>query len=249
MKKGIIFIAILAMATVLFLGCAGANGANGKTYLKFTFSNDEATGFFAKDFPSPVPYDGTAANKFWATSSIDTTTGDFLLAIDSSATVSGTGKWVLFDAYGPSSVVPYIHVYFNDSKNYPIIGYLYNTNSGVTASDILSYYISQGYFSQYANNYRYTITANQGEAGKIFGVEGADGADKFFTIVFNWNPGLISIYSRNTSADQVRVIEDSEKRVVKELTDGDVTFRLSVAKKPGSIQAAPEKTGPKSYRP
>jgi hypothetical protein len=201
----------------------GNDGANGKAYLKFTFSWNDATGFLASGFPASVPFDGTVANRFNG-SETDTTTDEYLVT---AGATSGTGKWVLYDNYYNSSTAIRT-IFFNDTQNYPVTGYLYGTNSATTEA-ILNYYIGNGYY-RYANSYEYSITVNPGEAGGFFWQDGANGQDKHFTITFTWNPANITIASRNVDASQARVVEETPAYIVKELVDGNTTFRLKVEK-------------------
>lgn len=227
-----VIISILVLVVLSVTSCMGNDGAAGKAYLKFTFAWTDATGFLASGFPANVPFDGTVANRF-SGSTTNTTTDEYLIASGSS---SGTGKWVLYDNYFNSNTGVRT-IYFNDTYNYPINGYAYG-NGNLSTETVLNYYLSNGYYT-YANSYQYTITVNPGEPGGVFWQDGLNGADKHFTITFTWNPANVSIASRNVDASQTRVVDETDTYIVKELTDGNTTFRLKLSKSTsGSLLSA-----------
>ncbi len=127
-----------------------------------------------------------------------------------------SGGYVLCYDYYSS---PYYYSEFNDAYYAGYNTVLYNGSSYSTNH---SYYVST-YYNYYYNPISVDITTNPG----AFPLKA--GADKYFTLYLGWS--YFSISSNAVPAADARVIENSADRVVKELTDGAYTIRVTMQKK------------------
>jgi hypothetical protein len=93
---------------------------------------------------------------------------------------------------------------------------------GSSISGNLSYYAGN-YYASYHNSFSYDITVNPGR------FPFRNGEDKHLTLEFMWDPNSTNVSSLMSGA-LAAIVEDSATQVVKELTEGDLTFRLVLPK-------------------
>jgi hypothetical protein len=123
-------------------------------------------------------------------------------------------------------------VYFNDTVGMQYLNF-------PSVSTALSTYLSND-FSNNANGITFTISINPGEDGALF-TDGADGADKYYTLWLAWNPAnsFQDPYPSIVPGPKTKILESSADRVVQELTQGKYTMRFTVTKGGGAAADLP----------
>jgi hypothetical protein len=206
MRKILMLLGILAILTLTMVSCSlfkGPDGADGTAYIQLT-------------------YDTTNASGIWYFSDDGYPTGNFYTYTEYATTpATHYGAYILYaDYFSGSSITDW-----NDTV-------LHTASLGSYANNHAAYVASWPDASIWANTYSYDITVNPGTPGSFPFIPGDDGPDTHFTMYLDWDPYYSSVYSQRVSSDQMKIIEDSATRVVKELTDGKYTLRLTINKTP-----------------
>ena len=81
------------------------------------------------------------------------------------------------------------------------------------------------FFSDRANSFTFYVSA---EEGALF----RDGDDSYYTINLDWVASNTNISSLGTTDADMKIIEESDEKVIKELTDGAFTLRIEIDKVP-----------------